>query len=61
MKAGGVRDSLVPAVHLSDVLRLLLLYRYGGLYHDLDYVILGDLRQYASSVLEEKGWGVVLT
>ena len=50
-----MRDSLVPAVHLSDVLRLLLLFRYGGFYHDLDYVILGDLTQYKNTVFEEKG------
>ena len=53
--APGVRDSLVPAVHLSDVLRLLLLFSYGGFYHDLDYVILGDLTQYKNTVFEEKG------
>ena len=50
-----MRDSLVPAVHLSDVLRLLLLFSYGGFYHDLDYVILGDLTQYKNTVFEEKG------
>ena len=56
MQAGGVNNSLVPAIHTSDVLRLLLLYRFGGFYHDLDYVVLGRLSQYTNSVLEEKGY-----
>ena len=55
MQAGGVNGSLVPAVHTSDVLRVLLLFRFGGFYHDLDYVVLGRLSQYTNSVLEEKG------
>ena len=55
MQAGGVNGSLVPAVHTSDVLRLLLLFRFGGFYHDLDYVVLGRLSQYTNHVLEEKG------
>ena len=56
MQAGGVNNSLVPAIHTSDVLRLLLLFRFGGFYHDLDYVVLGPLTQYTNSVLEEKGY-----
>ena len=60
MQAGGVNSSLVPAVHTSDVLRLLLLFRFGGFYHDLDYVVLGHLSQYTNSVLEEKGYGKIL-
>ena len=60
MQAGGVNGSLVPAVHTSDVLRLLLLFRFGGFYHDLDYVVLGHLSQYTNSVLEEKGYGKFL-
>ena len=56
MQAGGVSGSLVPAVHLSDVLRLLLLFHFGGFYHDLDYVVLGLLSQYTNNVLEEKGY-----
>jgi len=55
MQAGGVNNSLVPAIHTSDVLRLLLLFRFGGFYHDLDYVVLGPLTQYTNSVLQEKG------
>ena len=55
MQAGGVNNSLVPSIHTSDVLRLLLLYRFGGFYHDLDYVVLGPLSQYTNSILEEKG------
>ena len=56
MQTGGVSGSLVPAVHLSDVLRLLLLFHFGGFYHDLDYVVLGHLSQYTNNVLEEKGY-----
>ena len=56
MQAGGVSGSLVPAVHMSDVLRLLLLFHFGGFYHDLDYVVLGLLSQYTNNVLEEKGY-----
>lgn len=55
VQSGGVSSSLVPTIHMSDVLRLLLLYKFGGFYHDLDYVILGDLSHYTHSLLEEKG------
>jgi len=41
------------AVHTSDALRLLLIYKYGGLYLDLDYVVLRDLSHYKNMLLEE--------
>lgn len=40
-------------VHTSDALRYLLLYKYGGFYLDLDYLVINDLTHYSSFVLEE--------
>lgn len=42
--------SFVPDVHISDIIRLLLLYKYGGTYADLDYMILKRLDRY------ERNW-----
>jgi len=39
--------------HTSDALRYLLLYKFGGFYLDLDYLVLNDLSHYTTSVLEE--------
>ena len=33
-------------VHLSDALRVLLVWRLGGLYLDTDYVVLSNMSQY---------------
>ena len=33
-------------VHLSDALRVLLVWRLGGLYLDMDYVVLSDMTSY---------------
>ena len=41
------------AVHTADAVRLLLIYKYGGLYLDLDYVVLRDLSHYKNMLLEE--------
>merc|ERR1719282_386565 len=40
-------------IHTSDALRYLLLYKFGGFYLDLDYIVLNDLSHYSTSVLEE--------
>lgn len=37
-----VYQSNVVAVHLSDVIRLLALYHYGGMYMDMDMIALRD-------------------
>ena len=37
------------AAHTADALRLLLLYRYGGLYLDLDFVVLHSLERYTET------------
>lgn len=39
-RSAKVYQSNVVAVHLSDVVRLLVLYRYGGIYMDMDMVAL---------------------
>ena len=41
-------------MHTADALRLLLIYKYGGLYLDLDYVVLRDLSHYRNMLLEEE-------
>ena len=40
-------------VHTSDSLRMLLMYKYGGLYLDLDYIILNDMSHYNNFLCEE--------
>ena len=40
------RASPNSVVHLSDALRVLLVWRYGGLYLDTDYVVLNDMSHY---------------
>jgi hypothetical protein len=40
---GEWRDSRFRTAHLSDYIRLVSLYRHGGLYMDLDYVVLKPL------------------
>lgn len=37
------KTSIFPLVHLSDFCRLLLLYKYGGTYYDLDVISLRSL------------------
>lgn len=39
-RSGKVYQSNVAAVHLSDVMRLIALYRYGGIYLDMDMIAL---------------------
>ena len=38
--------------HTADVLRLLLVYIYGGFYLDLDYVVLNDLSRYKNMLVQ---------
>jgi len=45
MKEGVMFESNYVNSHLSDVLRYLTLYKYGGTYLDLDVVVLKDLDQ----------------
>ena len=49
-----MKASSYKVVHTSDVLRLLLIYLYGGLYLDLDYVVINDLTQYKNMLVEVK-------
>ncbi|CAN8031291.1 unnamed protein product [Ixodes persulcatus] len=41
--SGALRSSPHRAVHLADVLRLAVVYKYGGVYLDLDIVVLRSL------------------
>lgn len=44
LKAGNLDPGSVPLFnHLSDLLRLLVLYRYGGVYLDTDFIFIKDL------------------
>ena len=42
--------------HLSDVLRYVLLYKFGGIYLDLDVMVLNGLQHYNNFVVTEPGW-----
>ena len=44
-------SSPYKAVHKADALRLLMVYKYGGFYLDLDYIILNDLTHYQNIVV----------
>ena len=50
---GQLNASHYKAVHTSDVLRLFLVYKFGGFYLDLDYVVIRDLSHYDNMILEE--------
>eukprot|EP00092_Neocalanus_flemingeri_P026661 GFUD01028904.1.p1 GENE.GFUD01028904.1~~GFUD01028904.1.p1 ORF type:complete len:388 (-),score=75.77 GFUD01028904.1:90-1253(-) len=49
---GQLNKSAYKIVHTSDVLRLLLVYMYGGFYLDLDYVVIRDLSHYHNMLVE---------
>ena len=38
-------------VHLSDALRVLLIWKFGGFYLDLDYVVINKMTQYENFVV----------
>ena len=44
-------------MHLSDALRVLLVWKFGGLYLDLDYIIVNDMSHY-QNFLADNGKGV---
>jgi len=46
-------DSPFRVEHISDALRYLLLYKFGGFYLDLDMVVLGRLTHYRNSLVTE--------
>ena len=50
---GQLNASHYKAVHTSDVLRLFLVYKFGGFYLDLDYVVIRDLSHYNNMIVEE--------
>ena len=49
-------SSEFSAVHRADALRLLLVYKFGGFYLDLDYVVLNSLAHYNNIVVGNKPW-----
>ena len=51
-----LEGSLWTPVHAADALRLLMLYKFGGFYLDLDFVVLSDLRYYNNMVLGNSEW-----
>jgi len=40
--------------HLSDALRFLTLYKYGGYYFDLDFVMLNSVEKYSNFLVPEE-------
>ena len=46
-----MEGSYWSAVHTADALRLLMVYKFGGFYLDLDHVVLNDLNHYNNMVL----------
>ena len=48
-------------VHLSDALRVLLVWRFGGLYLDTDYVVLNDLSEYQNITVKTGAGGMAIT
>lgn len=42
-ESGKIESSMYPRSHASDVLRYLTLYKYGGIYLDLDVIVLRSL------------------
>ena len=48
---GSYQRSESRVVHLSDALRVLLVWRLGGLYLDTDYVVINDMSQYRNSLV----------
>lgn len=41
----NVYRSYWPAVHLADVIRMLILYKYGGIYLDSDVIVMKSFRE----------------
>ena len=52
-KSDILAQSSYKPVHTADAVRLLLIYKFGGFYLDVDYVVLRDLNHYKNMVLEE--------
>ena len=44
-------NSEYSIVHKSDALRLLMIYQFGGLYLDVDYVVFNDLTRYKNTLV----------
>lgn len=53
-RKGSVYRSQWPPIHLSDVLRLLVLYRYGGIYMDSDVIVMRSFRDLNPVFLTEE-------
>ena len=49
-------SSEFSAVHKADALRLLLVYKFGGFYLDLDYVVLNSLSHHNNIVVGNQPW-----
>lgn len=53
--SGALNSSLWPVSHASDVLRYATLYKFGGLYLDLDVIVLksmNNMSNYAGRILQ---------
>lgn len=58
-KRGDVYASKFNVSHLSDVIRLVILYKYGGLYLDADFIILRNLDDIASTFFATESVGLM--
>ncbi|KAF7285296.1 hypothetical protein GWI33_011425 [Rhynchophorus ferrugineus] len=50
-KTGKIEQSLYPLVHTSDIFRLLVLWKYGGIYMDLDVVVMKSLEMFPENFI----------
>ena len=57
----GYKASPHSVVHLSDALRVLLVWRLGGLYLDTDYVVLNDMSHYQNVTVKTGAGSLAVT
>lgn len=53
-RRGMVYRSTWPPIHLADVMRLLVIYRYGGIYLDSDLIVMRSFRELRPVFLTEE-------
>ena len=56
-RSGQISDSQYPVVHLSDFLRIFVLYKYGGIYLDTDAVVQKDLDVLPANFVGKDAYG----
>ena len=61
LQKAGYKASPNSVVHLSDALRVLLVWRFGGLYLDTDYVVLNDMSHYQNVTVKTGAGSLAVT